>query len=423
MGSSPNASGSSRRRAVTAAGEDPAPAGGGKEEELGREKKSRKKGSPSYYIRRRLGCVGDGAAGDERGTAGRGGAHLYQAAQEGGRIPTHLVIMVNGIIGSAGDWRFAAKHFVKKLPEDVIVHRSECNSNLLTLHGVDIMGERLAKEVLSFVKRRPELRKISFVGHSLGGLIARYAIARLYEPGLPQEAFEANGNRKDHDAGVKHLEERSMGKIAGLEPMNFITFATPHLGARWHRQMPFLCGFQLLERMASRGSWILRRTGKHLFLNDKDEDKPPLLLRMIKDSEDLLFISALRSFRRRVAYSNACSDHVVGWATSSIRRQHELPKREVFTRNKKYPHIVHVESPKAVTVEQDLPLDINTKTLDMQEAMINGLNKVTWERVDVSFRKSKQRLFAHTTIQVKTYWMNSDGADVIFHMIDNFLLL
>lgn len=24
--------------------------------------------------------------------------------------------------------------------------------------------------------------------------------------------------------------------------------------------------------------------------------------------------------------------------------------------------------------------------------------------------------------QVKTYWLNSDGADVVYHMIDNFLL-
>lgn len=24
--------------------------------------------------------------------------------------------------------------------------------------------------------------------------------------------------------------------------------------------------------------------------------------------------------------------------------------------------------------------------------------------------------------QVKSYWLNSDGADVVFHMIDNFLL-
>uniref|UniRef100_A0A453H9H3 Uncharacterized protein n=1 Tax=Aegilops tauschii subsp. strangulata TaxID=200361 RepID=A0A453H9H3_AEGTS len=40
----------------------------------------------------------------------------------------------------------------------------------------------------------------------------------------------------------------------------------------------------------------------------------------------------------------------------------------------------------------------------------------------VSFKRSRQRIFAHSTIQqVKTYFFNSDGADVVFHMIDHFL--
>lgn len=141
------------------------------------------------------------------------------------------------------------------------------------------------------------------------------------------------------------------------------------------------------------------------------------------------------------------------------------------------------------------------------EEMIRGLTRVPWERVDVSFQKSKQRYIAHSTIQVKLYlvdflqksydafpfrdyiinyfrtpaldekgirytkenvliqdiiwiwftyfklnllkgnghsfslmfllfsslfvrfcsqvkiyWLNSDGSDVIFHMIDNFLI-
>lgn len=38
------------------------------------------------------------------------------------RIPRHLVIMVNGITGSASDWRYAAEQFVKRLPDKVIVH-------------------------------------------------------------------------------------------------------------------------------------------------------------------------------------------------------------------------------------------------------------------------------------------------------------
>lgn len=36
------------------------------------------------------------------------------------------------------------------------------------------------------------------------------------------------------------------------------------------------------------------------------------------------------------------------------------------------------------------------------EEMIRGLTQVTWERVDVSFQKSRQRYIAHNTIQVSS---------------------
>ncbi|XP_010544035.1 PREDICTED: uncharacterized protein LOC104816776 isoform X2 [Tarenaya hassleriana] len=87
--------------------------------------------------------------------------------------PTHLVVMVNGLIGSAQNWRFAAKQLLKKYPEDLLVHCSKRNYSMLTFDGVDVMGQRLAEEVRSVIERHPSLRKISFVGHSLGGLIAR----------------------------------------------------------------------------------------------------------------------------------------------------------------------------------------------------------------------------------------------------------
>lgn len=328
------------------------------------------------------------------------------------RFPEHLVIMVNGLVGSAEDWRFAAEQFVKKLPDKVIVHRSECNSLTLTFDGVDLMGERLAEEVISVVNRRPGVQKISFVAHSLGGLIARYAIGRLYEP-----------VRRDSPINDHHInEDKNLeGKIAGLEPMNFITFASPHLGSRGHKQLPILCGLPFLERRASETAHlIVGRTGKHLFLTDSDEGRPPLLLRMVDDDDDIMFRSALQSFNRRVAYANANYDHMVGWGTSSIRRQHELPKYHLLVTDEKYPHIVYVDKGEKDPIQKEASLDTETIKYDLEEEMIRGLTQVPWERVDVSFQNSKQKYIAHNTIQVKSYWLNSDGADVVSHMIDNF---
>ncbi|XP_010245625.1 PREDICTED: putative lipase ROG1 isoform X2 [Nelumbo nucifera] len=313
------------------------------------------------------------------------------------RFPTHLVVMVNGIIGSAGNWKYAAKQFRKRYPQDILVHCSACNSSMLTFDGVDTMGERLAEEVQSITRHNPRLQKISFIGHSLGGLVARYAIGRLYEHNLIRQPSEGNGDCTNDGAGTPSLDGKSKGKIAGLEPMNFVTFATPHLGSRGHKQVPIFCGIHIMEKAASHMSWILSRTGKHLFLTDGDNKSPPLLLQMVNDCGDLPFISALQSFRRRVAYANTCFDHLVGGCTSSIRRKNELPKCKHLAGNGKYPHIVNVEEPKTFSPGQEV----------LSEA-VKGCKTIDMEGLQLQL--------------VKTYCINSDGADVILHVIDNFLL-
>ncbi|KAG0468411.1 hypothetical protein HPP92_017739 [Vanilla planifolia] len=348
-----------------------------------------------------------------------GGENLWAEGIQGSKLrkgfPEHLVIMVNGLIGSAEDWRFAAEQFVTKLPDKVIVHSNACNSSILTFDGVDLMGERLADEVISVVNKSVGVQKISFVAHSLGGLIARYAIGRLYEPSISRDSSSPTVNCSK--------DENWLGKIAGLEALNFITFASPHLGSRGPKQLPFLCGLPFLERRASAAAHlIVGRTGKHLFLTDNDDGRPPLLLRMVDDCDDIKFLSALRTFKRRVAYANANYDYMVGWRTSSIRRQQELPKYHLLVPDDKYPHIVWVDKRNKGSTDGEVLSDVEGQKYDLEEMMIQGLTQVPWERVDVSFKKSGQRYIAHNTIQVKSYWLNSDGADVVSHMIDNFML-
>jgi len=98
-----------------------------------------------------------------------------------------------------------------------------------------------------------------------------------------------------------------------------------------------------------------------------------------------------------------------------------LHQHKSFINDGRYPHIVYVEEPKVQDVDFSDALIYQAKTTSEMEVMLKGLNRLPWERVDVSFKKSRQRFFAHSTIQVKTYFLNSDGADVIFHMIDHFI--
>ncbi|XP_051150728.1 uncharacterized protein LOC127265088 [Andrographis paniculata] len=387
----------------------------------GKTMSRRKKKSFRYFLPK-FGCMklDDDVSRDD------GGSFDVEAnSGEKNQPPTHLVVMVNGIIGSAEDWKYAAYQLARAYPNDVIVHCSESNASKLTFDGIDVMGTRLANEVISVVSRHPALQKISFVGHSLGGLVARYAVAKLYQ----QDSIrEKSGEGKEEDSGNEPricLEEKTRASICGLEPMNFITVATPHLGSRGHRQVPMFCGIYNMEIFAMRTSWLFGPTGKHLFLCDNEDGESPLLLRMTKDSEELMFISALKLFKRRVAYANVHFDHIVGWSSSSLRRRNELPKRRSLLRNAKYPHIVYEQQSNTGNA-QELPLGVKVmrrrRTHDMEETMIRGLTGLSWERVDVNFGGSSQRFLAHNTIQVQHYCINSHGADVIQHMIDNFAL-
>ncbi|KAL6001884.1 hypothetical protein ACLOJK_040448 [Asimina triloba] len=236
------------------------------------------------------------------------------------------------------------------------------------------MGERLAEEVLSVVRRRPGVQKISFVAHSLGGLVARYAIGKLYVPSpdggvsvMSQILLSEESASYSTQSQCLEKQKHQEGKVAGLTPMNFITFATPHLGSRGHKQLPFLCGLPFLERRASQTAHLLvGRTGKHLFLTDDDDGKPPLLLRMVDDCHELKFISALRSFKRRVAYANANFDCILSRVNSSSKILRILYVYYRLMKDEKYPHIVYVEKPDPVKTHQVESSNIGGQAADLE---------------------------------------------------------
>ena len=93
-----------------------------------------------------------------------------------------------------------------------------------------------SKQVLQVVKKTKSLKRISFLAHSLGGLFARYAIAVLYS--LDTYSRDQPGNLANSVTGNSQGTSLSRGgMIAGLEPINFITLATPHLGVRGKKQV------------------------------------------------------------------------------------------------------------------------------------------------------------------------------------------
>ncbi|KAI5070038.1 hypothetical protein GOP47_0014381 [Adiantum capillus-veneris] len=338
----------------------------------------------------------------------------------------HLLVLVHGILSGPSDWNYVVTELKKRLIGEFLIYASAANSFVQTLSGIDVAGRRLAEEVKEVIKKNPGLEQISFVGHSLGGLFVRYAIAVLLDP------VEKESQTHETRNGATHAR-----RIRGLTPVNLITLATPHLGVRGKKQLPFLFGVAFLEKLAAPlAPFLAGKTGRQLFLLDEKPLQPPLLLCMAEDHEDLHFLSALGSFKFRSCYSNVSYDYMVGWRTSSIRRETELPKppKESI---KGYKHVVGVtycppvhksmpsfqsESAEAKdAVQKDSPSIMAVKYYyeKMEEEMIRGLQQVSWCKVDVSFHEALWPFLAHNHIHVKSQWLYYEGAGVVAHVADS----
>ncbi|KAL4425732.1 hypothetical protein ABPG75_009748 [Micractinium tetrahymenae] len=242
--------------------------------------------------------------------------------------------MVHGLFGTRDNWKAISGLLAEHLdPDATLLFISHCNERQKTFEGIDVCGERLAAEIRAVVAQHPGLARISILGHSMGGLLSRYAAGRLYDPGS--------------------------GRMAGLAPCHFVAMATPHLGCdaqynpaqvpliSWVSAVPTIGGLvgSVVSELAAPVSAIaLGRAGLQFFLMDGQQQgqqsagsgasspakQLPLLYRLSQDEPEsgLHFMSALAAFETRTLYANSSGDHLVGWANSSLRRLRELPRRD-----------------------------------------------------------------------------------------------
>ncbi len=94
----------------------------------------------------------------------------------------HLIVLVHGFLGNSYDMVQMKNLLCWRYPE-AQTYCSADNEDA-TEGDIQTMGERLAKEVRNYVKEwfpNNTMQRLSFVGHSLGGLIIRAALPRLEE--------------------------------------------------------------------------------------------------------------------------------------------------------------------------------------------------------------------------------------------------
>lgn len=163
------------------------------------------------------------------------------------------------------------------------------NSGSFTYDGIELGGERVCLEIqdeLRAIERRGgKIKKLSVVGYSLGGLVARYAIGLLYAKGVLDE----------------------------LQCMTFTAFASPFLGVR----TPLHGTANHLWNVL--GARTLSMSGRQLFTIDKFRDTGRPLLAVLADRNSI-FYKGLAKFQRRTLYANIVNDRSAVYYTTGISK-------------------------------------------------------------------------------------------------------
>jgi pimeloyl-ACP methyl ester carboxylesterase len=126
--------------------------------------------------------------------------------------------MCHGFQGSSFDMRTFKNIISLALPEALFLC-SSANEEALTEGNIFEMGERLAEEVSQFIREScpgANLGRLTFIGHSLGGLIIRAALPHL---------------------------ERFKDKMHG-----YLSLCSPHLGYMYKSSKLFNAGMWILKK-------------------------------------------------------------------------------------------------------------------------------------------------------------------------------
>ncbi|CAI7598010.1 unnamed protein product [Penicillium glandicola] len=202
----------------------------------------------------------------------------------------HLCVLVHGLWGNPSHLDYIVYALRERYgSEDLYILCPKANSGNYTYDGIELGGERLVHEVEetlgSLAEKGQKITKISVIGYSLGGLLARYAIGLL----------------------------NARGWLDKLEPMNFTTFATPHVGVRAPLKGYKDKIFNVL------GPRTISASGRQIWLLDSFRDTGRPLLSVLADPGSI-FITGLKKFRTRSVYANIVNDRTVPFYASGLSK-------------------------------------------------------------------------------------------------------
>jgi pimeloyl-ACP methyl ester carboxylesterase len=200
----------------------------------------------------------------------------------------HLFVFVHGFQGSSFDMRLMKNNLALLYPEAVFLC-STCNEDN-TEGDIEEMGTPLAQEVVNYICDwcpNSALGRLSFVSHSMGGLIARAALPLLRE--------------------------------YSSKMFTFLSFSSPHLGILQDEISLFNTGFWFLK------TWRKSQSLQQFAMSDHSDPRQTFLHRLSKAQglesfQHIVLISCLDD--RYGPYQSTRAEICDGWESQ--------PDKEVY---------------------------------------------------------------------------------------------
>lgn len=194
----------------------------------------------------------------------------------------HLVILTHGLHSNVSvDMSYLMEQIYNaqvNYPDEVLVVDGYFKNVCETEKGIRYLGTRITNYIINELYDE-NVKKISFIGHSLGGLVQTFVIAQLA-------------------AKYPWFFEK-------VVPVNFITIASPMLGIVTDNPA-------YINLLLSFG--VVGKTGKDLNLDIDLPDQKPLIYSLSGE----LVRSILRRFKNRTLYANAVNDGIVPLYTAGL---------------------------------------------------------------------------------------------------------
>ena len=298
--------------------------------------------------------------------------------------PVHLIIVTHGIFSNlTADMLYLKDMLELKVKDNILVRGYKYNAGR-TEKGVKKLGINVANYIVSLIEDGTySFDRISFIGHSLGGLVQLYAIKYILVT-----------------MGVDYFDR------VKIKPCNLINMASPLLGVL--NEMNFLI------------SWVLDigtlgKTGRDLTLQNRfpawsdlsigDSKKRDSFKPVLETLPDDPLESFLGRFEQLVVYANAINDGIVPLRTAALlyldyEALGDVSELKRCRHIDDHPELEEMNHPiKSNTTREnvyEIPEEDNQVVKDIEDATLTGNEQQSDEPVKKSSDSHQNQLSSDT---------------------------